>query len=271
LTDPTAHGGRPEDAFHVVAPSLPGHGFSDKPTATGWDVPRIANAWIVLMRRLGYTRWVAQGGDWGSLVATAIGVMKPDDCAAIHVNMPLVFPEPDQLQDMDAFEQAAVASLAHWEEKGSGYFKQQSTRPQTLGYGLADSPVGQAAWIYEKMWAWTDNQGNPEDALTLDEMLDNIMLYWLPGNATSSARLYWESVANVAPTKLANVASTRLELPVGVSIYPRETNRPSRRWVDRWMPNLIHYNILDRGGHFAAWEQPALHAKEIRDCFAKVR
>src|SRR6266478_148981 len=118
------------------------------------------------------------------------------------------------------------------------------------------------------MWAWTDNQGNPEDALTLDEMLDNIMLYWLPGNATSSARLYWESVANVAPTKLANVASTRLELPVGVSIYPRETNRPSRRWVDRWMPNLIHYNILDRGGHFAAGEQPALHAKEIRDCFA---
>src|ERR1700688_2627362 len=139
------------------------------------------------------------------------------NCAAIHVNMPLVFPEPDQLQNMDAFEQAAVAALAHWEEKGSGYFKQQATRPQTLGYGLADSPVGQAAWIYEKMWAWTDNQGNPEDALTLDEMLDNIMLYWLPGNATSSARLYWESVANVAPTKLANVASTRLELPVGVS------------------------------------------------------
>src|SRR5690349_14361696 len=133
------------------------------------------------------------------------------------------------------------------------------------------SPVGQAAWIYEKMWALTDNQGNPEDALTLDEMLDNIMLYWLPGNATSSARLYWESVANVAPTQVANVASTRLELPVGVSIYPRETNRPSRRWVDRWMSNLIHYNILDRGGHFAAWEQPALHAKEIRDCFAKVR
>ncbi len=127
---------------------------------------------------------------------------------------------------MDPFEQAAVASLAHWEEKGSGYFKQQSTRPQTLGYGLADSPVGQAAWIYEKTWAWTDNQGNPEDALTLDEMLD---------------------------------------------VYPRETLRPSRRWVDRWMPNLIHYNILERGGHFAAWEQSALHAKEIRDCFAKVR
>ena len=190
LTDPTAHRGKAEDAFHVVAPSLPGHGFSDKATETGWGIPRIADAWITLMRRLGYTRWVAQGGDWGSVVTTAIGAMKPDDCAAIHVNMPLVFPEPDQLQDMDAFEQAAVASLTHWEEKGSGYYKQQSTRPQTLGYGLADSPVGQAAWIYEKMWAWSDNQGNPEDALTLDEMLDNIMLYWLPGTATSSARLY---------------------------------------------------------------------------------
>ena len=151
-----------------------------------------------------------------------------------------MFPEPDQLQDMDPFEQAAVASLGHWEEKGSGYFKQQSTRPQTLGYGLADSPVGQAAWIYEKMWAWSDNQGNPEDALTLDEMLDNIMLYWLPGTATSSARLYWESCA-------IGTASVRLEIPVGVSVYPRETLRPSRRWVDRWMPNLIHYNILDRG------------------------
>jgi pimeloyl-ACP methyl ester carboxylesterase len=198
------------------------------------------------------------------VVTTAIGVMKPDDCAAIHLNMPLVFPVPDQLQDMDPFEQAAVASLAHWEEKGSGYFKQQSTRPQTLGYGLADSPVGQAAWIYEKLWAWTNNQGNPEDALTLDEMLDNIMLYWLPGTATSSARLYWESFA-------MGVASVRLEIPVGVSIYPRETLRPSRRWVDRWMPDLIYYNILERGGHFAAWEQPALQAKEIRDCFAKVR
>jgi pimeloyl-ACP methyl ester carboxylesterase len=264
LTDPTAHGGKAEDAFHVIAPSLPGHGFSDKPTETGWGIPRIASAWITLMRRLGYTRWVAQGGDWGSVVTTAIGVMKPDDCAAVHVNMPLVFPEPDQLQDMAPFEQAAVASLTNWQEKGSGYYKQQSTRPQTLGYGLADSPVGQAAWIYEKMWAWTDNQGNPEDALTLDEMLDNIMLYWLPGTATSSARLYWESFA-------IGVASARLEIPVGVSVYPRETLRPSRRWVDRWMPNLIHYNILARGGHFAAWEQPALHVKEIRDCFAKVR
>src|SRR3984893_12566173 len=182
----------------------------------------------------------------GAGIAKAFGaegaaVMKTDDCAAIHVNLPLVFPEPDQLQDMDPFEQAAVATLTHWEEKGSGYFKQQSTRPQTLGYGLADSPVGQAAWIYEKMWAWTDNQGNPEDALTLDEMLDNIMLYWLPGTATSSARLYWES-------STSGLASVRLEIPVGVSVYPRETIRPSRRWVDRWMPHLIHYNILERGG-----------------------
>jgi epoxide hydrolase len=239
LTDPTAHGGKAEDAFHVIAPSLPGHGFSDKATETGWGIPRIAGAWITLMRRLGYTRWVAQGGDWGSVVTTAIGVMKPDDCAAIHVNMPLVFPEPDQRQDMDPFEQAAVASLAHWEEKGSGYFKQQSTRPQTLGYGLADSPVGQAAWIYEKMWAWTDNQGNPEDALTLDEMLDNIMLYWLPGTATSSARLYWESFA-------MGVASVRLEIPVGVSVSARD--HPPLSAVGRSVDaKPVHYNILDRG------------------------
>jgi pimeloyl-ACP methyl ester carboxylesterase len=142
LTDPTAHGGRAEDAFHVIVPSLPGHGFSDKATETGWGIPRIAGAWITLMRRLGYTRWVAQGGDGGSVVTTIIGATKPDDCAAIHVNMPLVFPEPDQFQNLDPFEQAAVASLAHWDEKGSGYFKQQSTRPQTLGYGLAGRPGG---------------------------------------------------------------------------------------------------------------------------------
>jgi pimeloyl-ACP methyl ester carboxylesterase len=171
---------------------------------------------------------------------------------------------PDAETVDDWTQGAPLAKIKRWEEKGSGYFKQQSTRPQTLGYGLADPPVGQAAWIYEKLWAWTDNQGNPEDALTLDEMLDNIMLYWLPGTATSSARLYWESFA-------IGTASARLEIPVGVSVYPRETLRPSRRWGDRWMPNLIHYNILEQGGHFAAWEQPALHAKEIRACFAKVR
>src|SRR5713101_9926059 len=262
LADPTAHGGRPEDAFHVVAPSLPGHGFSDKPTATGWDVPRIANAWIVLMRRLGYTRWVAQGGDWGSLVATAIGVMKPDDCAAIHVNMPLVFPEPDQLQDMDAFEQAAVASLAHWEEKGSGYFKQQSTRPQTLGYGLADSPVGQAAWIYEKLSQWSD----PKDApgLTNDEILDNIMLYWLTNTGASSARLYFESFAT-------DFSRQQLDMPVAVSVFPGEMFQPPKVWGERTYSKLVYWNVAAQGGHFAAFEQPDLFVAELRKSLVQFR
>ena len=168
LTDPAAHGGDPKDAFHVIAPSLPGYGFSDKPTATGWGVPRIATAWIQLMARLGYGRWVAQGGDWGAGVTTAIGVIRPPGCAAIHVNMPLVYPDADDMkQELTPKEQSAVAALAYYQAKDSGYSKQQATRPQSLGYGLVDSPSGQAAWIYEKMWAWTDNQGAPEDAITI--------------------------------------------------------------------------------------------------------
>jgi pimeloyl-ACP methyl ester carboxylesterase len=153
--------------------------------------------------------------------------------------------------------------MARYHEQESGYAKQQSTRPQSLGYGLIDSPAGQAAWIYEKMWAWTDNQGAPEDALSLDEILDNIMLYWLPGTGASSARLYWES--------FATFSSSKLELPVGVSIYPREIFRASRRWAERHITNIIHWNELDRGGHFAAWEQPELFVREIRDCFRQVR
>ena len=264
LTDPTAHGGSAADAFHVVAPSLPGYGFSDKPSRTGWGVPRIAGAWITLMERLGYDRWVAQGGDWGSAVTTAIGVARPPACAAIHVNMPLAFPtDAADRADPTPAEQASLAAMAYYQEKDSGYSKEQSTRPQTLGYGLVDSPAGQAAWIYEKYWAWTDHKGTPEDALTPDEMLDNIMLYWLPRTGASSARLYWES--------FGAFASTQLDLPVGVSIYPKEIFRPSRRWAEKKMSNIIHWNELDRGGHFAAWEQPDLFVKEIRDCFRKVR
>jgi pimeloyl-ACP methyl ester carboxylesterase len=263
LTDPVAHGGSAEDAFHVVAPSLPGYGFSDKPAKAGWGVPRIAGAWIQLMQRLGYQRWVAQGGDWGSAVTTAIGVARPPPCAAIHVNMPLIFPGPDDLKDPTPAEQSSLAAMAYYQDKDSGYSKQQGTRPQTLGYGLVDSPAGQAAWIYEKMWAWTDNKGDPEDSLSLDEMLDNIMLYWLPATGASSARLYWES--------FGSFASTALELPVGVSIYPREIFRPSRRWADKRMSNIIHWNELASGGHFAAWEQPAIFVDELRTCFRKVR
>ncbi len=178
--------------------------------------------------------------------------------------MPLVFPDADDMkQELTPKEQSAVAALAYYQAKDSGYSKQQATRPQSLGYGLVDSPSGQAAWIYEKMWAWTDNQGAPEDALTQDEMLDNIMLYWLTGAGASSARLYWES--------FGSFGSTRLELPVGVSIYPKEIFRASRRWAEKHMSNIIHWNELDRGGHFAAWEQPELYVNEIRNCFRQVR
>jgi pimeloyl-ACP methyl ester carboxylesterase len=263
LTDPVAHGGRAEDAFHLVIPSLPGFGFSGKPDAKGWGVPRIAMAWITLMGRLGYDRWVAQGGDWGSAVTTTIGVIKPPGCAAIHVNMPLIYPGPEDMADMTEQEQSAVKALQYYQEWDSGYSKQQATRPQTLGYGLVDSPAGQAAWIYEKMWAWTDNSGAPEDVLSMDEMLDNIMLYWLPGTAASSARLYWES--------FGSFGSIPLSIPVGVSIYPKEIFRASRRWAEKHMSNIIHWNALDKGGHFAAWEQPELYVSEIRDCFRKVR
>ena len=263
LTDPVAHGGKAEDAFDVVAPSLPGFGFSEKPAATGWDVTRIGAAWITLMARLGYGRWVAQGGDWGAAVTTAIGVARPAACAAIHVNMPLVTPTAEDIAAATPREQAALGYLAYFQDKETGYSKEQSTRPQTLGYGLADSPVGQAAWIYEKMWAWTDNAGSPEDALSLDEMLDNIMLYWLPAAGASSGRLYWESYGSFR--------STKLELPVGVSVYPREIMRPSRRWAEKQMSNIIHWNELEKGGHFAAWEQPGSFVGELRDCFRHVR
>jgi len=263
LTDPTAHGGKAEDAFHVVAPSLPGYGFSGKPTAKGWGAPRIAMAWIALMKRLGYEKWVAQGGDWGSAVTTSIGVINPADCKAIHVNMPLVFPDEEARKTLTEAEKGYLAGLTHYQDWDSGYSKQQSTRPQSVGYGLVDSPAGQAAWIYEKLWAWTDNKGVPEDVLTKDEILDNIMHYWLPGTAASSARLYWES--------FGSFGSVQLEIPVGVSIFPKEIFRASRRWGEKVMKNIIHWNELDRGGHFAAWEQPELFVNEIRTCFAKVR
>jgi pimeloyl-ACP methyl ester carboxylesterase len=263
LTDPVSHGGKAEDAFHVIAPSVPGFGFSDKPSATGWNIKRIADAFITLMARLGYERWVAQGGDVGAFVSTAIGVARPAGCLAIHLNMPLAGPTPEDREHLTPAEEASLAASAEFARTGQGYSAQQSTRPQTLGYGLVDSPAGQAAWIYEKLWAWSDSRGAPEDVFTRDEMLDNIMLYWLPAAATSAARLYWEGA------RLR--ASSRLDLPVGVSIFPKEISRPSRRWAERRMSNIIYWNELDRGGHFAAWEQPELFVQELRDCFRLVR
>ena len=263
LADPTAHGGEAADAFHVVCPSLPGYGFSDKPSEPGWGVQRIGAAWASLMARLGYDRYVAQGGDWGSMVTTAIGLQDTEHCLGIHLNMPVVAPDPETMNDLTEREQSALASLQHYDRWDSGYSKQQRTRPQTLGYGLVDSPAGQAAWIIEKFWAWTDCNGHPENVLTRDELLDNVMLYWLPGTGASSARLYWESFGQPSFDEVA--------VPTGCSIFPKEIIRASRRWVEKRFKNLVYWNELERGGHFAAFEQPELFVSELRACFRNMR
>ena len=263
LSDPTAHGGSAEDAFHVVVPALPGYGFSDAPPAKGWGVEKIATTWAELMRRLGYDWYVAQGGDWGAAVTTDIAIQDTEHCHGIHLNMPTVGPDSSTMEDLTEREKDALAGLKYYQDWDSGYSKQQSTRPQTVGYGLADSPSGQAAWILEKFWAWTDCNGHPENALTRDEMLDNIMLYWLPNAAASSARLYWESF-----TRTRRDAIT---IPVGCSIFPKEIFRASRRWAERRYKNLVYWNELEKGGHFAAFEQPAVFVDEVRKCFRNVR
>ncbi|WP_188062406.1 epoxide hydrolase family protein [Sphingobium sp. KCTC 72723] len=250
-------------AFHLVIPSLPGYGFSDKPTATGWGVEKIADAWIMLMRRLGYDRFFAQGGDWGAAVTTAIAMAAPPELAGIHLNMPLVFPEEGDFADLTPAEAKTVERMQYYQDHDAGYAKLQGTRPQTVGYALADSPVGQAAWIYEKFQAWTDNDGMAEDALSRDAMLDMISLYWLTNSAASSGRLYWES-ANAFKAQ-------RLDLPVGVSIFAQEIFRPSRRWAERSYPDLVHWNELPVGGHFAPFEQPALFAEELQACFGAMQ
>lgn len=259
LTDPED----PVQAFDLVLPSLPGFGFSGKPAATGWGVEKIGRAWGELMARLGYDRWVAQGGDWGSAVTTAIGVQKVAGCTGIHLNMPIGRPLPEDLQNPTPAELKALGALQHYQEWDSGYSTQQRTRPQTVGYGLVDSPVGLAGWIFEKMWAWTDNSGSPFDALSRDQVLDNIMLYWLPANGASSARLYWESFGSFAPQEI--------ELPVAVSAFPREILPTPRKWAERNYRNLVHWGDMQQGGHFAAWEQPQAFVSELRAAFGKMR
>jgi epoxide hydrolase len=261
LTDPTAHGGRAEDAFHVVCPSLPGYGFSGKPTATGWGVGRIADAWDTLMTRLGYDRYGAQGGDWGAVVTTAIGV-KRGHCVGIHINMPLAR-SPRDLDNPTVEEQKALEAREHYRKWDSGYMKQQSTRPQTLGYGLVDSPAGQMAWIVEKFWSWMDCDGHPENVLTRDELLDNVMMYWATASAASSARLYWESSD-------AFGRSERVDLPTGIASFPKEIVRPPRHWCEARY-NVTHWTAMPRGGHFAAFEQPGLLVDDVRAFFATVR
>src|SRR6516165_1339870 len=263
LTNPTAHGGDAAEAFHVVCPSLPGYGFSDKPTRNGWNVSRIARAWSELMPRLGYKRYAAQGGDWGAAVTTCIGIQDPANCIGIHLNMPIAPPDPTTANDMTEKEKSAIAGIKYYNDWDSGYSKQQSTRPQTLGYGLCDSPVGQMAWILEKFWSWTDCDGHPEKVLTRDELIDNVMLYWLPGTAASSARLYWESFRSF-PTDPVVV-------PTGCSIFPKEISRTSRRWAEKRYAKLVYFNELEKGGHFAAFEQPEAFVREVRACLRQIR
>jgi epoxide hydrolase len=263
LTDPTKHGGSASDAFHVVCPSLPGYSFSDKPTAPGWNVERIGRAWSLLMPRLGYPKYVAQGGDWGAIVTTAIGLNDTKNCLGIHLNMPIVAPDPATMSDLTERETSALAGMKYYNDWDSGYSKQQGTRPQTLGYGLADSPSGQAAWILEKFWGWTDCDGHPENVLTRDELLDNVMLYWLTDSAASSARLYWESFNKVNRDPVS--------IPTGCSMFPKEIFRCSRRWAEKRFQKLVYWNELDKGGHFAAFEQPATFVNEVRSCFRNMR
>jgi pimeloyl-ACP methyl ester carboxylesterase len=276
LTNPTAHGASATDAFHLVIPSLPGYGFSGKPTATGWDPQRIARAWIALMQRLGYTRYAAQGGDWGNAVTEQIALQKPPGLVGIHTNMPATVPDDvaKALQDggqtpagLSPEERRAYEELDFFYKHGLGYAQEMGNRPQTL-YGIADSPIALAAWMIDHdarsyaliARAFTGNPGG----LTRDDVLDNVTLYWLTNTGMSSARLYWES-------KLAFFAVKGVTLPVALSIFPDELYEAPRTWAERAYPNLIYYHRVDQGGHFAAWEQPQLFSQEVRAAFRSLR
>ena len=264
LVDPTAHGGDAADAFHVVCPSLPGFGFSGRPKATGWGVDRIATAWAVLMDRLGYARYGAQGGDWGSAVTTSLGAQDPAHCAGIYITLAMAA-RPKVEGEPTPEEARALKGIKYYADWDSGYSKQQSTRPQTVGYALTDSPCGQAAWILEKFWAWTDCDGHPENALTRDELLDNVMLYWVTATAASSARLYWESFG---PDRRKPHTVT---VPTGVAVFPKEIVPPVRRWMEDRYSNIRHWSEMPKGGHFAAFEQPELFIRDVRAFFRTLR
>jgi pimeloyl-ACP methyl ester carboxylesterase len=261
LTDPTAHGGKADEAFHVVAPSLPGFGFSDKPAERGWGLPRIAKAWAVLMKRLGYGSYVAQGGDWGAGVTTWMAKQHVEGLKAIHLNLPILFPPPLQGEPTPE-EKAALGQLVAFGDTGNAYARIQGTRPETLGFSLADTPVGQAAWIYEKLVTWAD----PKDApgLSNDEMLDNIMVYWLTNSGASSARLYFESFTT-------DFSRQELDMPVAVSVFPGEAYKPPKVWGERTYSKLVYWNETGQGGHFAAFEQPDLFVAELRKSLAQFR
>jgi pimeloyl-ACP methyl ester carboxylesterase len=265
LTNPTAFGGEEADAFHLVCPSLPGFGLSSKPATTGWGVDRIALAWAKLMERLGYARYCAQGGDWGSAVTTSLGAQDADHCAGIHITLAMGA-RPKVLEAQPTPEEAhALQGAKYYADWDSGYSKQQSTRPQTVGYGLTDSPSGQAAWILEKFWAWTDCGGDPENILSRDELLDNVMLYWVTATAASSARLYWESFG------AARRKTHTVTVPTGVAVFPKEIVTPVRRWMEPLYTDIRHWSEMPKGGHFAAFEQPELFVAEVRKFFRMLR
>ncbi len=278
LTDPTAHGGRAEDAFHLVLPSLPGYGFSGEPTELGWDPGHTARAWAELMSRLGYTRYVAQGGDLGAIVTDVMGRQAPEGLLGIHMNLLVTTlgaptPPPGDTEE----ERAALEAINTFTTSGFGYFLEQSTRPQTIGYALLDSPVALAAWLLDHD---TDSyykishaflEGEPSGNLTRDHIVDNITLYWLTGTAASAARWYWELGQAQAKARAAGQAPPDVSLPVGFTTFPGEIFRAPRSWVEQSYPNLTYFNEVDKGGHFAAWEEPQLFCEELRTTFATLR
>jgi pimeloyl-ACP methyl ester carboxylesterase len=277
LTDPSAHGGTAEDAFDLVLPSLPGYGFSGEPTELGWNVGRIARAWAELMRRLGYTRYVAQGGDVGAAVTDAMGRQAPEGLLGIHMNLLVTTLAGGPLPGNSEEERAGLDQIKTFRTSGYGYFLEQATRPQTIGYALLDSPVALAAWMldhdtdayYKISGAFVD--GRPSGKLTRDHILDNITLYWLTGTGTSAARSYWENGQAAAAAAAAGQAPPQVSLPVGFTTFPDEIFRAPRSWVEQGYPNVAYYNKADKGGHFAAWEEPELFSAEVRGAFRPLR
>lgn len=267
LTDPAADGSDARQAFHLVIPSMPGFGFSEKPTEPGWNVGRVAAAYVELMQRLGYgNHWAAQGGDWGAAVVSALARMGAPGLAGIHLNMVMFQPTEQEVAAASAEEQAMLADMKRYEAEQSGYMKLQNTRPQSIGFALADSPVGLAAWIYALFQDVTDSGGKPEGVIPLDHMIDDIMLYWLPNAGASSARFYWDN----AQAK-GGMPSDPIPVPAGVSMFPGEALRLSRRWAEKRFADLRHYTQPERGGHFAAMENPASLIDDIRATFASER